>query len=212
MTRKTINTLCSAVVSLVLCSVLGCVNMGHRFYSGPALAKSEMAIVYADSGCRIQTIKAENEKEEKALGIIPQGMLELLPGIYNVAIQYGRVDNGYRTTTITTGARIQRKIAVQAGNIYIIYAEVRGANLPYYLQDTPDKRRTWRPVIVNLNEYNKEECEKSSGGRCFDKDSIGKRTEKYLQGERRIMSFHPADAPFTYDIDKEARVFHGFWW
>jgi hypothetical protein len=202
MTRKVINTLCLAVVSLILCSALGCVSMGHRLYSGPALTSTEVALIFAVSDCRIQTIRDMREKEEKALGEKPQYMLELLPGEYNAVIQFGRVSFGYRNNIITAGRRVQRTITVQAGNIYVIYPEIKG-----------EKQQTWRPIIVNGNNYSKEECEKSSGGFCPDKDKLRESALRYLQGDRHIMSFHSVEnTPILYDVEGENRVYKGFWW
>jgi hypothetical protein len=209
MTRKVINTLCLTAVSLFLCCMLGCVTMGHRFYSGPPLPNSEVALVYAISDCRIQFIREEREKEEKHLGIKPQYMLELLPGQYNAILQFGRIREKWqlilarqlRTQTFhRVGQRIQRELNVQAGNIYIIYPEFT--------------ETLWRPIIVNINDYNVEECNKYNAkeSNCPDKDQIREWATKYLQSERLMMSYHPSEQQISLGLEGVQHYINGVWW
>jgi hypothetical protein len=101
-----------------------------------------------------------------------------------------------------TGDRTQIKFYAQAGEIYVIYAEITA----------PQGRRreqTWRPIIVNINNYRKEECEKYN---CVDTDRIKELATKYLQSERRIMTYHPLEKPHVVESGGTRRVINGFWW
>ena len=182
------------VVAILLFLCSGCVTMGHRFYSGQALPDGAVAIVHAVSDCRIQAIRNEAETEEKALGITPQYLLELLPGRYGAVIQFGRIEG----RLIRVGGRVQRVLDLRAGNIYVVYPKVT--------------EKTWSPVIVNLSDYTEEECTKSNGGSCPSADRLRESTARYLFGDRLVMSYHPADLTIDYDVEGQHRIFHGFWW
>jgi hypothetical protein len=169
--------------------MLGCAipdDKGHRFYSGPPLPNNEVALVYAVD-CNIQDIRAEKEKDVKKLGYGPSRELELLPGQYVTGINYSNIYFGTYYTKTTDGGRVQLNLNLQAGDIWMIYPEIIGQS----------GNQTWRPILVNIKDYNEEECRKNIQGRiCPDKDRIKEKATKYLQGERRIMSYNP---PFLYD-------------
>ena len=180
MRRNVINTFCLAVLLLFVCCILGCARyMGGRFYSGPPLPKNEISLIQADTHCYIYDIRNDKENDKKRFNLVdPLFRLELLPGQYIAGIVYRKISN-----TITTAGPVEIKLNLQAGNIYIIYSEITG----------PSGNQTWRPIFVNINDYNKEECEKYNGRwSCPDKDVISKWATKYLQGERRILNYHPS--------------------
>jgi hypothetical protein len=169
---------------LSMCWLLGCAtttfNQGHRFYSGTPLPNNEIALVFLVTGCSIYDIRNETEKEEKILGargfLGPWDVLDLLPGRYTAGIIYTRISD----RTATAGRRLQVELNFQAGNIYVIYPELTRAK----------EEQTWHPIFVNINDYSKEECQKHSGLlECYEKDKISELASKYLQSERRIMSF-----------------------
>lgn len=58
---------------------------------------------------------------------------------------------------------------------------------------------SWRPIIVKINDYRKEECQKSNKWDCVDNDKILKLAAKYLEGEDRIMTYHPLEKPYVLE-------------
>ena len=196
-----------AVSLLSMCLLLGCatagVGWGNRFYSGVALPKNEIALVFAINDCSIYDIRDESEREEKLFGdkLVgwgPWDMLDLLPGSYTAGVIYSRSTAG---TKYELGGRGQVRIDGQAGNIYVIY--------PEFIRSK--EKNTWRPILVNINDYRKEDCQKMYGpsDSCYEKDKISELATKYLQSERRIMSFHPFVKP-TMDIWTR-RMYNGVW-
>mgnify|MGYP003589540288 CR=1 FL=1 len=203
------------VILLVTCHLLGCAtadfSRGHRFYSGPPLPNKEIALVFAGINCTISDIRVETEQGEKMLGDGPSDMLDLLPGLYIAGIRYSRTSEGFynpaatnypRPGSMTIGDRVQLGLDVRAGNIYIIYPEITGTK----------GRETWRPVIVNINDYRKEECQKFNRWDCVDKDRILELAAKYLKSERRIMTYHQLEKPYVMESRGTRRVINGFWW
>jgi hypothetical protein len=193
MKKNISNALCLTFLFLFICSLLGCATyQGGRFYSGLPLPKNEVALVYAVLGCNIHGILDEREKEEKFLfcnSYGPSKMLELLPGKYNTGMMY--------ETYNSKGSGLRLDLNLQASNIYIIYPEIwhKGGMV-------------WRPIIVNINDYTVEECNKYNGrGSCPDKDKIREWATEYLQGERRILSYVPFNTPKI----QGKRVFNGCW-
>ena len=181
---------------LFMCCLLGCatadIGWGNRFYSGTPLPKNEIALVFAVNNCSIYDIRDETEKEEKIfgeklLGWGPWDMLDLLPGRYSAGVIYSRSTAGTYTMTYATGGRVQAELNVQAGNIYVIYPEITRAK----------EGTTWRPIFVNIYDYSKEDCQREYGplDSCYEKDKIWELATKYLQSERRIMSYHPFEKP-----------------
>ena len=202
-----------------MCCLLGCATAdfgwGNRFYSGKPLPNSEIVLVFAVNDCSIYDIRDETEKEEKIfgfklLGLGPWDMLDLLPGRYIAGVIYSRSTHGYTyskgpSTGYTMGARVQVKLDVQAGNIYVIYPEMTRAN----------ERSTWHPIFVSINDYSKEECQRKYGplDSCYEKDKILELATKYLQSERRIMSYHPFKEPIAniWETDGVRRIVNGVW-
>lgn len=201
--------LAAAVLLFFLCCLFGCATGSgtHRFYSGPPLPKKEIALVYAVAGCHMRDVRNTQEEETKYLdylkGDAASRMLELLPGQYMIGITYSRSSTavGYETRrTQTLGDKVRLKISAGAGNVYIIYPLL--------------SEKKWQPVIVNINDYSKEECEKNNRSGCPDKEGISKRSNSYLQSERPIMTFHPlSETPYAIPVTEEAkRDIKGFWW
>lgn len=87
----------------------------------------------------------------------------------------------------SVGKSVEGELVVQPGNIYVIYPEFT------------NNSGTWRPIIVNFEKYSKEDCKKVERGDwltiCPEKSEIQQRATKYLQSERRIMTYHPLDNP-----------------
>jgi formylglycine-generating enzyme required for sulfatase activity len=105
-------------------------------------------------------------------------LYELLPGQYFANFRYVYTEVTGSLLISNLGGSLQRKLNVQAGNIYIIYAEITGG---------PHSQK-WRPIIVNINDYNKKECAKYNRHHdCPDKAEIQKMSMKYLQGERPVL-------------------------
>jgi len=205
MIRNVKQNLSLTALLFFMCCLFGCATTdfgwGNRFYSGRPLPNSEIALVFAVNDCSIYDIRDETEKEEKVFGFKllgwgPWDMLDLLPGQYIAGVIYMRSSHGYTygkgpDTGLTMGGRVQVELNVQAGNIYVIYPEMTRAN----------EKSTWHPILVDINGYNKEECQRKYGGglnSCYEKDKILELATKYLQSERRIMSYHPFKKP-TYD-------------
>lgn len=198
MNRNSSRILCLTVSVLLVVCMLGCATNAYRFYSGLPLPGNEIALAWGVSGCRITYLHDEREKEEKLLFSYGHDntLFDLLPGQYISGITYRSPSGSF------IGGRVQLKLNVQAGNIYIIYPEITG----------PWGNQTWRPIFVNINYYNKEDCEKYNGrGSCPDKDEISKWTTEYLQSERRTMSYYPLEKPRVEDFEGVRRVYNGYW-
>ncbi len=184
MIRLVLRNLCLAVLFLSICSMLGCATpeRGRRYYSGPPLPSNEVALVY-DVGIYIWGIRNEREKEEKQIFAFRAAPRELLPGQYIMKVRYFSISGNKRSDDVFL------KLDALAGNIYIIYPEITNS-----INSTGE---TFRPIFVNIKDYNEEECrEKSSwsrSGNCPDKNRINEDAIKYLQGERRILSYQPAN-------------------
>ena len=186
MKRNVIHALCLTVLFLFVCCMLGCggIYKEQRFYSGPPLPKNEIALVTTVSGCVIYGLRDEREKKVKG---VPHSlysdvnyMIDLLPGHYMASISYERKGYG----TLSTGGMVQLELNIQAGNIYVIYPAIKGPFGPKassYLYEKYGYK--WYPILANINDYNKEECDKYNG-RCPDKEEIKEWATKYLQGER----------------------------
>jgi hypothetical protein len=196
-----------AVSLLSMCCLLGCATAdfgwGNRFYSGKPLPSSEIALVFAANDCSVYDIREETEKEEKVFGdkLVgwgPWDMLDLLPGRYIAGVIYSRGGAG---TTYELGGRVEVQVNAQAGNIYILYPEFTRAK----------EKATWRPILVNFNDYSKENCQKMYGAldSCYEKDKIRELATKYLQSERRIMSFRQFEKPIMNIWTK--RLYNGVW-
>jgi hypothetical protein len=196
-----------AVSLLSMCCLLGCATAdfgwGNRFYSGRPLPSNEIALVFAVNDCSIYDIRDETEKEEKVFGdkLVgwgPWDMLDLPPGTFIAGVIYSRSTAG---TRYELGGRGEVQINAQAGNIYILYPEFTKAK----------EKNTWRPILVNFNDYSKEDCQKMYGplDSCYEKDKIRELATKYLQGERRIMSFHPFEKPIMNIWTR--RLYNGVW-
>ncbi len=222
MIRKVKHTLRLTVLLLFICSMLGCTTTAHRFYSGLPLPGNEIALVYAVTGCDINDLRDKSEIGVKKFGgYNPLHMLEFIPGEYIVGVSYswyspgGTYGNYQISSSTTTGGRVQLNLNAQGGNIYVIYPEIyetksTASNGKYSLE------KTWRPILVNINDYSKEECAKYNGcwgcpGRlsCHDKDEIRKWATKYLQGERPVMIYHP---PRVVEYRGERVVVDDNWW
>ena len=197
------------VLLFFMCCLTGCAtgSGAHRFYSGPPLPKNEIALVYvASSDCHIRDIRNETEKETRYLDLLraTSSMLDLLPGQYIIGITYSHTStvSGYETRrTQTLGDKVRVKLNAEAGNVYIIYPSFDGGK--------------WRPINVNINDYDIKECKKYNKYEgCPSKEGISKRTNAYLQGERPIMSFHPlSETPYAIPVTEEAKHdIKGFWW
>lgn len=173
----------SAFFAIISISLLtSCATREYRFYSGPPLPKNDVALFYRVGGCSIWYLRDERGEEQKFISYLTE-LYELLPGQYIADIRYRDFDVGNQVIWTTTGDDVRLKLNVQAGNIYIIY--------PEFIMGIPSIVKTWRPIIVNINDYNKEECVKYSRTMvrpiyCPNKDQIRKRATKYLQSERPI--------------------------
>jgi hypothetical protein len=202
--RNLIHALCLAVLFLFICSLLGCASFqGSRFYSGPPLQKNEIALVWGINTCRIDFLNDGKANEDKLLhwhmnssAIYSPRILELLPGHYNAGITYQRQP------------RVQSRVNIQAGNIYIIYPEITSSS--------QFRIMTWQPIIVNVNDYNKEDCERAMNGfkaplDCPDRDKIREWTMEYLQNKRPSMSYHLLDDPRIEEIEGERHFYNGYW-
>ena len=196
-----------AVSLLAMCCLVGCatanLGWGNRFYSGVALPKNEIALVFATNDCFIYDIRNESEREErlfgdKLVGWGPWDMLDLLPGIYTAGVIYKKSTAG---TKNELGGIGQVRINVLEGNIYVIY--------PEFIRSK--EKNTWRPINVNINDYTKEDCQKMNGpsDSCYEKDKILELATKYLQSERPTMNFYPFQKPIM-DIWTR-RTYHGVW-
>jgi hypothetical protein len=215
-----------------VCCLVGCATAdfgwGNRFYTGNPLPKNEIALVFAINDCFIYDIRNETEKEEKIFGLKlvgwgPWDMLDLVPGRYFAGIIYSR---GTAGTTYTMGGRVQTQINVQAGNIYVIYPEVTDETESNKHKDsygrqinttrnTKEAARKWRPIIVNFNDYSKEECQMRFGplDSCYEKDKIMELAAKYLHSERLIMTFRPFKEPIQkmWEVDGVRGMYNGVW-
>ena len=209
-----------AVLLFFICCLSGCAtgSGAHRFYSGPPLPRNEIALVYAVTDCHIRDIRNETEKETRHLDFLKEAassMLDLLPGQYIVGITFSRTSSALETRTQTLGDKVRIRLNAQPGNIYIIYPEIDASNSLPHSQDKQKSQQTWRPIIVNIADYDIKECAKHNKyGGCPSKEVISKRTNVYLQGERPIMSFHPlSETPYYVPATEEAkRDIKGFWW
>lgn len=167
-----------------VCCLAGCgaLRSGTRFYEGTAFPGNKVGILLAVSHCSFSEILDKREMDAKFLLSQPS-TLELLPGQYLVSTVYIRIG----TYTNTAGRSVQRELDVQPGNIYVVY--------PEFITNTGN----WRPIIMNIEDYSKEMCKRAEGGDwgtlCPEKSELQQRAAKYLQGERRIMHFHPSDKP-----------------
>ena len=204
-----------SISSFFMCSLLGCATAdfgwGNRFYSGNPLPNNEIALIFAVNACSIHDIREETEKEEKVFGFKmvgwgPWDMLDLLPGRYIAGVIYSTTSHGYaygkgHTTGITMGARTLVSLDARPGNIYVVYPEII---------KTSD-RIDWRPILANINDYSKEECQRKfrSPGSCHEKDIIMELAGKYLQSERRMMSYHPFEKPVMNIWTR--RDYNGVW-
>lgn len=223
-----------------VCCLVGCATAdfgwGNRFYQGKPLPSSEVALVFATNDCSIYDIRNETEKEEKIFGFKlvgwgPWDMLDLLPGRYFVGVMYLRSNHGYTygkgfTTGQTMGGRGQVQLNVQAGNIYVIYPEIMNETESNKDKDsygrpispahnTKEAVRKWRPIVVNFNDYSKEECQKKFGAldSCYEKDKIMELAAKYLRSERLIMTFRPFKEPIEkmWEVDGVRGMYNGVW-
>jgi hypothetical protein len=153
----------------------------------------------------MRDVRDETEAETKYIDFLKgddaSRMLDLLPGQYIIGITYSHSSGGSFTRALTLGDKSRLKISTEAGNIYIIYPLLG--------------EKKWQPVIVNINDYIKEECKKHiKYVECPDKEEIRKRAQTYLQGERPIMTFHPlSETPhYTPATEEAKRDIKGFWW
>jgi len=205
--RKITQRMSFSISLLFISCLLGCATAdfagGNRFYSGVALPKNEIALVFAINDCFIYDIRNESEREErlfgdKLVGWGPWDMLDLLPGIYTTDIIYKKSTAG---TKNELGGIGQVRINVLEGNIYIIY--------PEFIRSK--EKNTWRPIHVNINDYTKEDCQKMNGpsDSCYEKDKILELATKYLQSERPVMNFYSFQKPIM-DIWTR-RTYHGVW-
>lgn len=191
---------------LFICCLSGCATESgsHRFYSGPPLPKTEIALVYAVRGCYMRDVRSETEKEGRHLDYFKDagsGMLDLLPGEYIIGITYSHSSADFEKRTQTLGDKIRIKLHARPGNVYIIYPSIDGSK--------------WQPIIVNIDDYDMNKCEKHNKYEsCPSKEVIGAKTTAYLNSERPVMRFHPlSETPYYKPVTEEAkREIKGFWW
>lgn len=208
MFRNLTHALCCMVLLSFACGLSGCATntTAHRYYSGPPLPNNETALIFTiatysnehgGGGCQMDSIRGESEKAAKKLGYGPSVMIEVLPGQYiaNFKLLYLRA--GHRKYDEVA----EIKLNVQAGNIYVIYPEIEGKDAKtkttfseFIWGKSTELGRNWRPVIVNINDYNDEDCSDSRYRlRCPDKDILRKKATKYLESERSTISYHPSN-------------------
>jgi len=178
---------------LLTVGICGCATttpVGHRFYFGPPRPNNEVALVYAVAGCSINDIRNESEKDLKKIAHDPPRELELLPGQY---IAYVNFEQHHGIEITMEGGISQLRLSLQGGNIYIIYPEIEGRK-EESKKFFKKAGETWRPIIVNISDYKREACRDSRYGlSCPSKDRILELATKYLQSERRIMTYHPPE-------------------
>ncbi len=209
-----------ALFFLFMSSLFGCVNGpgAHRFYSGPPLPEDEIAIVYAIAGCRIRDVRNVIEKETKYLDFMKDaasGMLDLIPGEYVIGITFRHSSDTMGKRTQSLGDKVRIKLDAHSGNVFIIYPEIGAPDSKAYPREDQKRPETWRPVIVNITNYNFKECEIHNPYEdCPNKDRITKKINEYLENDRPIMSFHPlSETPYYIPVTEEAkRNIKGFWW
>jgi hypothetical protein len=191
-----------ATILLFLCCMPGCTSTLMHLYSGPTLPTNQVAVVYAINDTHILGVFDAQNKDDKAI-LLPDNMLELLPGQYRLVVWYQHTSANTTSYGITTGIESHLDLGVQAGNIYVLY--------PEFIAD--DIARRWRPIVVNISEYDQETCDTRMGlgHNCPSKDSLIGRTTESLRGERRAMIYHPWKTASVDNVEGVRHVYGGIW-
>lgn len=149
--------LCLSSFVLFACFVVGCAPRGIRVYSGTPLPSNKVGLVVLHKNVGVPSwerldvfsLRGENDAETKVLGPVAYNtdILELLPGKYNLGVNYS---SGRETGTRTVGrwemtqvqsttGKSQVDINVESGKIYTLYGEVMYGQL--------------RIVCTNIDDY-----------------------------------------------------------
>lgn len=153
---------CILILSL---SLAGCASGGRRFYSESVRPVKDVAVVYANSACRVDSV-AESGKPKKDLDGGGYLLGELLPGnyIFNTRFVY------MGTYSNVVGQAVDLPLRAEAGHIYYIYAKSPGNG--------------WQPAIIDI-------MEDADYGRIdeagYSGDLVRNAVAKYLTGGREII-------------------------
>jgi len=148
----------------LICSLIGCspIIMGSRFYSGDPLPRNEVFLVIdAQVYCELVSIRSTKEQDVKRLA---RGgwVLELLPGQYDLRINYEPPGCKESLINITLNGK--------RGHVYIIY--------PHITESTG--HQFWQPVVIDVasdEDFSRVQCES-----CVPADKLRKMVNEYFQG------------------------------
>jgi hypothetical protein len=196
MFRKVTHVLHTAILLFFVCGLLGCASFmadrDRRYYSGPLLPSNEVALVYTHPYCQMWGIRSEHENKDKKIAPFGPRLSEFLPGKYVATFHYydGNKSGGY----------ISLNLNLSAGNIYIVYPQFAGNAFPGYLiLEGGATGETWRPIFVNITDYDQEKCMKEETNRsCLNKKPVIEWASKYFQGERRTLTLRKDEYGYSF--------------
>jgi hypothetical protein len=165
----------------------GCMATNTLLYSGPPKAPGEVAYLnlstlfdantLTDSGY-ISTIRSENEAGGKKLALVQE--LEIVSGNYIVGLCYRNLyTNLSAGEAYSSTAYVEQTIRFEPGNAYFVFSKI----------ETASDGKYWKPTIINLKDYNKEQCDAAFNRVCPSKDQLAQRVEAHFHGGRTPLSF-----------------------